>query len=188
MGGDASRGKWAFGGTLSGYLFIPVPWYCQVRLPYTFTGVDLKIALGVMEWSLFATFSLICFMKLYTNLIQTKTMSVIISLHKTCLGQSWQAKSIFWLLVGDDTCVFAGWLGIWLICGIMLLNIILSGTQHIGAINTSRVCCCLGPFSIFPSIDRRVLKAALKTQPPMLLRWVSQMWFHLWSKQISVLC
>lgn len=164
---QGNRGLWrdSFWVSLHSYALI-----LPVRLPYTFTGVDLKIALGVMEWSLFATFSLICFMKLYTNLIQTKTMSVIISLHKTCLGQCWQAKSIFWVLVGDDTHVFAGWLGIWLICGIMLLNIILSGTQHIGAINTSRVCCCLGPFSIFPSIDRRVLKAALKTQLPMLLR------------------
>ena len=115
-----------------------------------------------MEWSLFATLPLICFMKLYTNLIQTKTMSVIISLHKTCLGQSWQAKSIFWVLVGDDTHVFAGWLGIWLICGIMLLNIILSGTQHIGAINTSRVCCCLGQFQHIPKYWQEGIKSCIK--------------------------
>lgn len=45
-------------------------------------------------------------MKLYTNLIQTKTMSVIVSVHKACLGQSWQAKSIFQVVVGDNIHVF----------------------------------------------------------------------------------
>lgn len=76
-------------------------------------------------------------------------MSVIVSLHKTCLGQSWQAKPIFQVLVGDYIHIFVGWLGVWLICGIVILNIRLPGTQHIGTINTSRACCCLGLFSIF---------------------------------------
>lgn len=69
---------------------------------------DLKMVLGAMKWSLFETFSLIYFMKLYTNLIQTKTMSVTVSLHKARLGQSWQAKSIFRVPGGDNTHTFAG--------------------------------------------------------------------------------
>lgn len=76
-------------------------------------------------------------------------MSVTVSLHKTCLGQSWQAKSIFQVLVGDNIHILAGWLGVSFICGIVIFNISLSGTQHIGTINTSRVCVCLGPFSKF---------------------------------------
>lgn len=55
-------------------------------------------------------------------------MSVIVSLHKICLGQSWQAKSIFQVLVGDNIHRFASWLGMWFICGTVILNISLSGT------------------------------------------------------------
>lgn len=86
---------------------------------------------------------LVYFMKLYTNSIQTKPMSVIVSLHKTCLGQSWQEKSIF---QGQrEKHSYIHWRGVRFICGIVILNIRLFGTQHIGTINPSRDCCSLGP-------------------------------------------
>lgn len=86
-------------------------------------------------------------MKLYTNLVRIKTTSVIFPLRKAWLGQSWQAKFTFRVLVKDNVHIFAGWLGVWFICGVVILNISLSGAQHIGTVNTFRVFCCLGPFS-----------------------------------------
>jgi hypothetical protein len=62
-----------------------------------------------MKWSLFETSPLIYFIKLYANLIQTETMLVVVSLHKICLGQSWQEKSIFQELVGDNIHILTGW-------------------------------------------------------------------------------
>lgn len=109
-------------------------------------------------------------MKLYTNLIHTKTMSVIVSLPKACLGQSWQAKSIFQVLVGDNIHIFAGWLGVWFICGVVISNISLSGTQTYRNHKYFQSMLLPGAFQPIPNIDRRVLKTALKTQPPMLLR------------------
>lgn len=89
----------------------PVPWYDTDGSLYTFVRGRAPGGFQKQWRGPRLTFLLNDFTKLHTDLSQARIPSAIVSLHKTCLAQSWQGNPLptYWWVKTPTDWVVGGW-------------------------------------------------------------------------------